>query len=154
MGSFAGPYQVDTQLPEEMGSITAARQTAREALDGCGYLGRHDDVVLVVSELITNALVHGDGPPALRIRCTPSHVRIEVRDSGPGLPTPREPGPADGWGLNVIGTLSTGWGVTRGAGDGESGKVVWCELAAQVAPQATPQTTAQATPLAQERSRA
>ncbi|MER6506216.1 ATP-binding protein [Nonomuraea sp. NPDC001636] len=132
MGSFAAPYQVDTQLPQEMGSITAARQRAREVLAECGYRGRREDVLLVVSELVTNALVHGDGPPALRIRCTPSHVRIEVRDSGPRLPEPREPGPDNGWGLRVIELLSTGWGVSRAEGGGEGGKVVWCELAPHV----------------------
>ncbi|MEV4393135.1 ATP-binding protein [Nonomuraea sp. NPDC049607] len=135
MGSFAAPYQVDTRLPEEMGSITAARQRAREALAECGYRGRREDVLLVVSELVTNALVHGDGPPALRIRCTSSHVRIEVRDSGAGLPEPREPGPDNGWGLRVIELLSTGWGFSRDedGDDGEDGgKVVWCEMAQHV----------------------
>ncbi|MGW2156343.1 ATP-binding protein [Nonomuraea sp. NPDC001699] len=135
MGSFAAPYQVDTRLPEEMGSITAARQRAREALAECGYRGRREDVLLVVSELVTNALVHGDGPPALRIRCTSSHVRIEVRDSGAGLPEPREPGPDNGWGLHVIELLSTGWGFSRAedGDDGEDGgKVVWCEMAQHV----------------------
>lgn len=136
MGSDTGAYQVDTRLPEEMGSITIARRIAREALAEHGYRGRHEDVLLVASELMTNALVHGDGPPTLRMRCTPSHVRVEVSDSGVDLPRPREPGPADGWGLYVIDLLCTGWGIAHG----EDGKVVWCELAAHV------------TPLEQERS--
>ncbi|NUO96870.1 MAG: ATP-binding protein [Nonomuraea sp.] len=138
MGSEAGPYQVDTQLPAEMGSITRARGIARKALAEYGFQGHHEDVLLVVSELVTNALVHGDGPPVLRLSCTRSRVRVEVGDSGSDLPEPREPGPASGWGLHVIKLLCTGWGVSRNG----SGKAVWCEL------------TAHLTPLVQERSRA
>ncbi|MEV1000349.1 ATP-binding protein [Nonomuraea sp. NPDC050202] len=128
-------YQVDTHLPEEMGSITVARRLAGTVLGESGYQGRHEDVLLVVSELVTNALVHGDGPPVLRVRASTSRVRIEVGDTGVALPQTREPGPVSGWGLHVVRLLSTGWGISPG----ESGKVVWCELAARFAPvQASP----------------
>ncbi|MEV1176163.1 ATP-binding protein [Nonomuraea sp. NPDC049784] len=131
MGSEeVGPYQVDTPLPKEMGSITAARRIARRALAEFGYQGHHEDVLLVVSELVTNALVHGDGPPSLRMRGSASQVRVEVGDAGERLPEPREPGPANGWGLHVVGLLSTGWGISPRDG----GKVVWCELAPSLAP--------------------
>jgi anti-sigma regulatory factor (Ser/Thr protein kinase) len=137
MGSEeAWPYEMDTHLPEEMGSITVARQIARRALSESGYRGQHEDVLLVVSELVTNALVHGAGAPELRIRGDTSHLRIEVGDDGADLPAPREPGPANGWGLHVVRLLSTGWGIDSAGG----GKVVWCELAAQLTPlQAGPQ---------------
>ncbi|SPM00100.1 Putative regulatory protein [[Actinomadura] parvosata subsp. kistnae] len=128
-------YQVDTTLPQEMGSITVARRLAGTVLRECGYQGRHEDVLLVVSELVTNALVHGDGPPSLRVRASVARVRIEVGDAGVALPETREPGPANGWGLHVVRLLSTGWGISPA----ESGKVVWCELAARFAPiQVTP----------------
>ncbi|GAA3651620.1 hypothetical protein GCM10022224_013130 [Nonomuraea antimicrobica] len=130
MSEEAETYQVDIRLPEEMASITEARRLAREALRACGFQGRHDDVLLVVSELVTNALVHGDGPPTLRVRGSASHVRVEVGDAGDRLPEAREPGPASGWGLHVVGLLCTGWGISPGDG----GKVVWCELAARLAP--------------------
>ncbi|TDD17438.1 ATP-binding protein [Nonomuraea diastatica] len=129
MGSKeAQPYIVNTRLPEEMGSITASRQIVGEALATRGYQGRRGDVLLVVSELVTNALVHGDGPPSLRMRADASSVRIEVSDAGAELPRPREPGPGDGWGLHVVRLLSTGWGVAPA----ERGKTVWCELAADL----------------------
>ncbi|TMR93878.1 ATP-binding protein [Nonomuraea basaltis] len=126
----AGSCQVDTHLPEEMGSITEARRIARGVLAECGYRGHHEDVLLIVSELVTNALMHGDGPPALRMTGGPDRVRVEVGDAGPDLPELREPGPVSGWGLHVIRLLSTGWGVA----DRDGGKVVWCEVAAGVAP--------------------
>ncbi|NBE99596.1 ATP-binding protein [Nonomuraea sp. KC401] len=122
----AQPYHVDTRLPEEMGSITASRQIIGEALAARGYQGQHEDVLLVVSELVTNALVHGDGPPSLRMRADAFSVRIEVSDAGADLPRPREPGPGDGWGLHVVRLLSTGWGIAPV----EGGKTVWCELTA------------------------
>ncbi|MEV0612409.1 ATP-binding protein [Nonomuraea sp. NPDC050404] len=122
-------YQVDTHLPQELGSITVARNLAGTALREHGYQGRHEDVLLVVSELVTNALVHGDGRPALRMRANTSHVRVEVGDSGKSLPRAREPGPSSGWGLHVVRLLSTGWGISSGDG----GKVVWCELAERLA---------------------
>jgi anti-sigma regulatory factor (Ser/Thr protein kinase) len=129
----AETYQVDTHLPQEMGSITVARRLAGLTLRECGYQGRHEDVLLVVSELVTNALVHGDGPPALRVRVSASHVRIEVGDTGAELPEARVPGPSSGWGLHVVRLLSTGWGISPDE-SGKDGKVVWCELEARLVP--------------------
>ncbi|SEL84780.1 ATP-binding protein [Nonomuraea pusilla] len=129
-GQDAGAIRLEVRLPEEMESITRSRQIAREAITGGGYRGRHEDVLLVVSELVTNALRHGAGAPVLRVECDHDRVRVEVRDTGERLPEPREPEPGSGWGLRVVDMLSTGWGVR---GDGE-GKAVWCELAAHVRP--------------------
>ncbi|MEV0145407.1 MULTISPECIES: ATP-binding protein [unclassified Nonomuraea] len=123
-------YAVEHQLTEELDSITLARDLTRLALAESGYTGLHDDALLVVSELVTNALVHGAGAPALHLVVGPSRVRIEVRDSSPLPPEPREPGPKSGWGLNVIERLSIRWGSFPQG----SGKVVWCELAAVPAP--------------------
>ncbi|MEW9550810.1 ATP-binding protein [Nonomuraea sp. NPDC050783] len=134
----AGAYQVDTHLPQEMDSITAARRIAEDALAASGYRGRAEDVLLVVSELVTNALIHGDGPPALRISAGTDRFRVEVGDDGPDRPELRAPGPSSGWGLHVIRLLAANWGVTGaddGSGEsGKGGKVVWCELAAGVVP--------------------
>ncbi|MEV4569692.1 ATP-binding protein [Nonomuraea sp. NPDC049419] len=153
--SEAGTYQVNTPLPEEMASITEARRLAREALVTCGFQGRHEDVLLVVSELVTNALVHGDGSPVLRVRGSADRVRIEVGDAGAGVPRTREPGPASGWGLHIVRLLSAGWGISPAGPDHlggppgcggpcggpaggvsgglSGGKVVWCELVAGLA---------------------
>ncbi|MFG1946831.1 ATP-binding protein [Nonomuraea sp. NPDC048826] len=120
---------VECHLAEEMGSISLARQATRDALAEWGYRGRGEDVLLVVSELVTNALVHASGGPTLRLTGGSGHIRVEVGDCGEGEPEPRAPGPADGWGLHVIAKLCTSWGTSRH----EGGKVVWCELAAPLA---------------------
>ena len=70
------------------------------------YRGSHDDVVLVVSELITNALLHGLGSPALRLSGTRERVRIEVGDDSSVLPAQRPAGETGGWGLRVVARLA------------------------------------------------
>ncbi len=90
------------------------------------------DVLLVVSELVTNAVRHGpdDRPIHLDVR-RDGVVRIEVRDQGEGFEPPvHTPGmPQDlrrsGFGLVIVGRLATSWGVTP-PGEPTS---VWAELA-------------------------
>jgi anti-sigma regulatory factor (Ser/Thr protein kinase) len=82
---------------------------------------------LLVSELVTNACIHGADPVTLRLEMTNSRARVEVEDSVPELPdvqspTERDPG---GRGLLIVESLSHGWGVERTA---TGGKVVWAEV--------------------------
>ena len=88
-----------------------------------------DDVRLLVTELITNALRHGKLRPGdrvqLRARVDDRGVRIEVRDPGnDGDVTVRPPGSrGGGYGLYLVERLAKRWGVDR-----RDGTVVWCEL--------------------------
>ncbi|MFC7881156.1 ATP-binding protein [Streptomyces sp. NPDC057376] len=116
----------------ERRSVPAARAFAREALAAWGVRERADDVVLCVSELATNALVHGVPPGrGFLLRLLPwgaGGVRVEVHDSGDGVPAVpqadvREPGEG-GRGLLLVSELADKWGV----GERDPGKVVWCEL--------------------------
>ncbi|WP_326595777.1 ATP-binding protein [Streptomyces sp. NBC_01803] len=118
-------YDVALDLPEDGGSAAHAREFARRTLIRHEYRGRHEDVVLVVSELVSNALRHGHGAPVLRMVGTPGRVRVEVSDDSPARPVPRAPGPAGGGlGLRMIDRLAADWGSSPLA----RGKVVWCEL--------------------------
>lgn len=92
-----------------------------------------DCVGLVVTELLTNALVHGGEPVAVHATTSGDVLRIEVHDSSHGTPHARTPGPEDpsGRGLMLVEGLADRWGVERSA----QGKVVWAELATQ--PQAS-----------------
>ena len=82
---------------------------------------------LLVSELVTNAVVHA----RTRVRVTASAdahwVRVEVEDRGPGHPTvrPRSPGIGTGGGLRLVDKLATDWGTTPYP----THKVVWFEIA-------------------------
>jgi anti-sigma regulatory factor (Ser/Thr protein kinase) len=130
MGKEVDAWEVEHRLTAELGSITAARVATGRFLDACAYPGPRGDVLLVVTELVTNALLHGTGSPVLRLAGGRRHVRVEVDDAGPALPRPRSPGGGGGWGLHVVASLGSGWGVVPY----EGGKVVWCELTAGLAP--------------------
>jgi anti-sigma regulatory factor (Ser/Thr protein kinase) len=138
MGNGPSTYEVERRLAKKLSSITEAREVVGRALMACGYRGEHDQVILVVSELVTNALIHGAGAPVLRLTCGESRVRLEVGDARTEIPRPREPDADGGWGLHVIEQLATGWGVSPR----DDGKVVWCELAAPPVPAAVPEQLA------------
>ncbi|HEV2635781.1 MAG TPA: ATP-binding protein [Actinocrinis sp.] len=84
------------------------------------------DVLLMVSEVVTNACIHTSGPVQLQLDRTAERLRIEVTDPSPTPPAPRVPTPGlpGGYGLQVVVRLSRAWGYTP-RGDG---KVVWFEM--------------------------
>ncbi|MFI8947150.1 ATP-binding protein [Streptomyces sp. NPDC053750] len=115
----------------ERRSVPAARAFTHEVLAEWGVRERADDVVLCVSELATNALVHGVPPGRgflLRLLPCGDGVRVEVHDSGDGVPAvPLEcgRGPREGGrGLLLVSELADKWGV----GERGLGKIVWCEV--------------------------
>ncbi|MCJ1676472.1 ATP-binding protein [Streptomyces sp. APSN-46.1] len=99
-----------------------------------------EDVLLLVSEAVTNASLHAGGPTELVVRLGPADarvpgragdLRIEVSDRSTELPRPRTTGSAElpgGHGLIVLNRLARRWGVTLR----ESGKSVWIEVAPPV----------------------
>lgn len=113
-------------LTDVDGDLAVVRRFAKVTLLAwhCGVA--IDDALLIITELVTNALRHGAGVPRLRLSVEEGHIRVEVSDDSPVLPVRRAPGPDGGWGLALLDRLSPAWGVTR---DGR-GKVVWCALPA------------------------
>ena len=83
-----------------------------------------DDVVLLASELATNAIIHGRPPIQLRLRRTTSDVLLEVIDSANFLPRKLRPTPDDehGRGLQIVAILAERWGVRAT----DNGKSIWC----------------------------
>lgn len=133
----------ETRLPSprqrlyrrERRSVPAARAFARAALVDWEVTDRADDVLLCVSELATNALVHGVPPGrGFLLRLLPYDggvLRVEVHDSGSGVPAVPQPDAGEpgegGRGLLLVAELADKWGVGRRS----PGKVVWCEFAGQ-----------------------
>jgi anti-sigma regulatory factor (Ser/Thr protein kinase) len=97
-----------------------ARALLREHADGLDRV-RLDTAVLLISELVTNAVLHGTGE--IRLTIDTEGGRFAVSDEGHGTPVVRpEPGPDGGWGLRLVGQLSRRWGVREGRTQ------VWFEL--------------------------
>ncbi|GHI07667.1 ATP-binding protein [Streptomyces cellostaticus] len=119
--------------------MRAARAFALDTLTEWGYLDRHDDVRLCVSELATNAVLHGVPPGrefCLAVVGDGPLVRVEVRDSGGGRPeaVQGEPEACGGRGLRLVMTLADDFGVTVH----NPGKTVWTvfKTAPSTAPEA------------------
>ncbi|MER5771363.1 ATP-binding protein [Streptomyces sp. NPDC001985] len=126
-------------LGSASGIVPLARDFTRQALYDWGWLpaatadrrAAAEDVLLVVSELVTNACLHAEGPEELTVRCENKVLRLEVTDRGAGQPAPRTPhraGRPGGHGMFIVERLCLDWGVIRVPD--EPGKTVWAELAA------------------------
>lgn len=89
-----------------------------------------DLVVLLTSELVTNAVVHGRTPVELRLSDDGARIKVEISDGDPAPLPPAGNGSSDdqpsGRGLLIVDSLSDGWGCRRRRVP--PGKVVWFEL--------------------------
>jgi serine/threonine-protein kinase RsbW len=116
-------------LPTVMTSPGEARRACR-AFARRNHVEAVDTLLLVLSELVTNAVQYGGAPIGIRIDCEGYGVRIEVSDAlaNPADVMPR-PSPLDGtggMGLRIVDAMCVGWGA-RANGNG-GGKTVWAEL--------------------------
>lgn len=83
------------------------------------------DAELLVSELATNALVHGDGQITLRARLDQHRLLVELIDEGSGFDRSlrrRDFWQVGGWGLGIVDDVASRWGVLEGTTH------VWFEL--------------------------
>ncbi|WP_328967320.1 SpoIIE family protein phosphatase [Streptomyces sp. NBC_00239] len=110
-------------------ALASARHMIGAAVRAWGARERSDEIELVADELVTNALMHTDGPAIVTLRVLPGpqrRLRVEVEDRSSALPRRREAGESgvSGRGLMLVDRLADVWGVeSRG-----SGKCVWCEF--------------------------
>ena len=107
----------------------AARALVSKWLDGQAQAELHDDACLLVSELVTNSVLHADLPAGAPLRISTfavnGLVRVEVEDRGQGAVRMRAADPGDGgFGLRLLELLAARWGVEQ-----EDGTRVWFELA-------------------------
>jgi anti-sigma regulatory factor (Ser/Thr protein kinase) len=113
---------ISVTLARSDGAPGQARALLREHADGLDRR-RLDTAVLLISELVTNAVLHGTGEILVTIDIRRHDARFSVCDEGSGTPVVRpEPGPDGGWGLRLVGELSSRWGVREGRTQ------VWFEL--------------------------
>ncbi len=126
-GGWDPDRAVAITLGAELGSVRAARRFLR---DQCGALGlsetRCDDALLLTSELVTNAVLHGRSEVCVEIVSAGSALRIAVLDenSRRPAPVPEDPDALDGRGLALVDAIADRWGVE----ERPIGKAVWFEL--------------------------
>lgn len=126
------PRSEEFGLPAGAACVAQARCLVGTLLAGWGLADEPaDDAILVLSELVTNAIAHSGGSRiTCRVQVRGERVRIEVEDErrAASVPAVREPDEDDqgGRGLLLVSRLSDAWGVGEAA-DGK-GRVVWADL--------------------------
>ncbi|MCP9211602.1 ATP-binding protein [Streptomyces sp. NEAU-Y11] len=116
----------------DLQGVKATRRFIRESLAAWDRDTLADDLELMASEVVTNALIHADSHVDLRLRACPDHIRLEVRDSDATPPVPSALSASDeenaqaehGRGLLIVESLATAWGTSPSG----RGKTIWLEL--------------------------
>lgn len=115
-------------LPPDVPTVRLARQATRDALAAWQLEHLEDTAVLLVSELVTNAVLHAidTGAIGLELTFAGTWLRVEVQDGDPNWRQMCDPADCDesGYGFVLIDSLAGRWGVRRIS----AGKAVWAEL--------------------------
>lgn len=115
-------------LPASSESVRTGRQATRVVLSAWQLSSLEENAVLVVSELLTNAVRHARDTDAIELdlHATRAWLRIEIQDRDRQWPRPRVVNELSesGFGFVLIDALAAKWGVR----ETETGKAVWAEL--------------------------
>jgi PAS domain S-box-containing protein len=114
------------RLPPAPGSVGEARDLVRDLLDNAGRDDLAETATLIVSEVVTNAILHAGTPIDVSVTLDDSGLRVEVGDGSTHLPTRRRYATTAGTGrgLMLLERMVDDWGATRHG----SGKTVWFHL--------------------------
>jgi anti-sigma regulatory factor (Ser/Thr protein kinase) len=118
----------EATIPSGPEAPLLARTLVSQWLDGRAHAELSDDARLLVSELVTNSIIHADQPAGAPVHITAAAVngvvRVEVEDDGHGPVRRRAADPLEGgFGLQLVDLLAVRWGVNH-----EHGTRVWFEL--------------------------
>lgn len=117
---------VTTHLPAVPASVPRGRAILHRALTRWGCAASSDDALLLLSETLTNAVQHAEGPVGLHLHRTATDLTVEVSDRSPQLPQPRQAveDEESGRGLCLVRALAASWGVRPT----DEGKTTWFTL--------------------------
>jgi len=115
------------EIGPDTSDVARARRFVAEQCEEWDCADVVEDAQLVVSELVTNALIHGQSQCELRAGLSDAALRLQVVDTGVGMPDPQVAGEGDehGRGLLLVSAICAAWGVEALPG---GGKIVWAEL--------------------------
>ncbi len=119
-------HDADLRLPAHPSSVGKGRRVVTSMLNQAGRPELAESAELLVSEVLTNALVHAGTTIGLSASVLDAGVRVEVSDGSPTMPVNRgyTTLAATGRGLNLVMHMADRWGVEKVAG----GKKVWFEI--------------------------
>lgn len=122
------PGSVERRLPPTPSSVSTARDLVRELLAEAGREDLAETAVLLVSEVVTNAILHAGTPVDVRAVLDVDGLRVDVADGSRHLPSRRRYAATAGTGrgLMLLEQMVDDWGVTQR----RDGKTVWFHLAA------------------------
>jgi anti-sigma regulatory factor (Ser/Thr protein kinase) len=114
------------RFPADVQSARGARRFAARTLDSWGCADTEDAVLLLVSELVTNAVIHARSDVEVILRLRPSRVRVEVVDAATEYVQRRDAASEDqsGRGMALTEALAVAWGIDTLV----AGKSVWFEV--------------------------
>ncbi|MFB7778685.1 SpoIIE family protein phosphatase [Streptomyces bauhiniae] len=132
--SFGAMRRVDrmTLQRHDVRDVRTARKFVRDYLVERGLSSLVENLEIMASELVTNALIHADTDVEVSIREYPDHIHFEARDTGvkPPIPAPittsyeANATAEHGRGLNIVDVLSSAWGTSPHG----KGKAVWFDV--------------------------
>ena len=113
-------------LPTTTGSVPVARHLLAQLLAAWSAKARHEESMLLLSELVTNVVRHVRPTTTFTIELILSQLklRVSVLDGSPTPPVVRDRSPAGGHGLWLVTAMADRWGSARHG----TGKQVWFEL--------------------------
>jgi anti-sigma regulatory factor (Ser/Thr protein kinase) len=124
-GNVGGPWRLTAALPRNPSCPTIARRLLEEYVREELGQQQREDAILIASELVTNAFVHGDGEITFIVSRVEDRLRIEVLDEGHPARidvVPEQERDDGGRGLWAVQQLASDWGAVDGTGH------VWAEL--------------------------
>jgi len=126
MRSVAFGFVTSLELPPDHAASARARRFVGETMRKWGHEKAIPDVELLVSELVTNAVLHARSASTVTIERSGTTMRVSVSDTSATRPRLRDYGPdaVTGRGLLLVDRIAKRWGVDPSP----NGKTVWFEV--------------------------
>ena len=128
------PQTAVLTLDPHPAAVRAARELVARTCAAAGTVTEEcDAAVLLASELVTNAFIHGRSEARISVRAAGTWVRVEVADDNSRHPirVAQDPDALDGRGMSIVDRVATTWGVR----DDPYGKTIWFEMGPQPGPE-------------------